>query len=400
MTRTDRGNCFPRALPPHKTIRAVLWGLIAVLVIGSVGCSEGVDEPPVDGGETFDSDHDADADVGPADADADSDVDSDADVEDDSGGDADFSDDADVDLDADDAPVVVDPYLDGPLGVTEESVRVGMGGGWPTERNIDVDIYLPTDLSGAPYPVVIYSHGFQLTGSHYATTGQRMASHGLVAVLPSYGDNMISPRSHTDLAADVTVLIDWVIEQTATEGTVFHGVADSTRVGAGGHSRGGKHSILAATLDSRILATFDVDPVDAGHPLFGETDGYPSVTPELMGDLTVPSGFVGAGRSAEATMGQACAPEAQNYHQYFVAASTPAFEYLLTTAGHLDFADRCGLICSTCRAGDDPEWNRAFAAATMLSFYRFYLADDGRYRPWIDGDAVTRLAESVTFDSR
>jgi hypothetical protein len=145
------------------------------------------------------------------------------------------------------------------------------------------------------------------------------------------------------------------------------------------------------------VASFNWDPVDVGHPLFGETEDYPSVTPELMDAFAIPSGFIGAGRSVAAPLGQACAPEAQNYHQYFIEAPTPAFEYLLPDAGHLDFPDGCGLVCMTCQSGDEPAWNRAFAQATTVAFYRVYLAADARYRPWVDGEPVTALADRVVF---
>ena len=111
---------------------------------------------------------------------------------------------------------------------------------------------------------------------------------------------------------------------------------------------------------------------------------------------------VGAGPQAgwsEAPLGMACAPEEQNYHQYFRETQTTAFEYFLPTAGHLDFADGCGLICMTCTSGEDPGWNRSFAATTMVAFYRVFLAGDERYRPWVDGEPVTSLTE-VVFDYR
>ncbi len=396
----------------HSLPGAIVTIAVAWLLASGIACGGEWSAPTEDGGDGGDGDADgdidgdADRDVSPdADADADTDTgsdadidpDPDADIDPDPDADADIDPDPDVETDADELPPAPDPNLEGPLGLTETSDRVGTGGGWPVERRINVDLYLPSDLSGAPYPVVIYSHGFQLSGSDYASTGRRLASHGLVAVLPSYGDNLIAPRSHSALADDVMAIIDWVAEQAATDGSELYGVADPARIGAGGHSRGGKHSILAAIRDPRILASFNVDPVDSGHPLFGETEAYPSVTPELMADFTIPSGFVGAGRSAEAPMGQACAPEAQNYHQYFVEAPSPAFEYSLPEAGHLDFPDGCGLICRTCTSGDEPEWN---AITTMVAFYRVYLASDTRYRPWIDGAEVTALADRVVFASR
>jgi hypothetical protein len=369
--------------------------LLLILALASAAACSGSPRERPDGGIDADIDEHDDAAVDADDAAAD-----DADV-----GDAESSDgggdDALVDGggDADTSPVEVDPTVEGPFGVIEDEASLSMGG-FPFPRTIDLDLYLPEDPSQAPYPVVIYSHGFQLSASSYVSLGQRLASHGVAAVLPSYGDNAISPRSHRELAADVSAIIDWISEQAGAEDGALRNLVDPEALGAGGHSRGGKHSILAAILDERIVASFNVDPVDVGHPIFGATEDYPSVTPELMEGFTIPGGFLGAGRSVQATLGQACAPEQQNYHQYFIAAPTPAFEYALPEAGHLDFTDSCGLICATCVAGDEPAWNHATATAIMVAFYRLFLASDERYRPWVDGAEITALSPRVALTTR
>jgi predicted dienelactone hydrolase len=287
--------------------------------------------------------------------------------------------------------------VEGPHEVRESSATVEIEGRSP----LRVDLYLPGPAEGSPgpFPVVIYSHGFQLTGSQYASVGRRLASHGLVTVLPTYGDGVFSPRAHSDLAEDVRGLVDWVASEAARAGSDLHGVADPTRLGAGGHSRGGKQSILAATRDERILASFNVDPVDSVPPGTSPDEDNPSVAPELLGEFRIPGGFVGAGRSASGSFG-ACAPEEESFRQFFEGVSSPAFEYFLEDAGHLDFVDRCGLLCLTCAAGAEPAWAHGFATTTMTAFYRVFLAEDERYRPWVDGPPVRDLADRVVLTTR
>jgi hypothetical protein len=36
----------------------------------------------------------------------------------------------------------------------------------------------------------------------------------------------------------------------------------------------------------------------------------------------------------------------------------------------------------------------------MVAFYRIFLADDHRYRPWVDGEPVTSLADRVVLSQR
>lgn len=294
------------------------------------------------------------------------------------------------------------PYELGPYGTQrfDESASIPLGGG---RRDMDVRLYVPTDTSGAPYPVVVFSHGFQLNGEGYNTFGDRMASHGIVGVFPSYGDGLIQALTHVELAELVSGWIDWVEDESDRGGSRLNAVADPNRVGAAGHSRGGKQSILAAIEDPRIAAVFGVDPVDSGPPFGSNPVDYPSVAPERMSELVVPSAFLGAGLGGEGAFGgisPACAPTDDNYSAYYNAASSPSFEYLVEDSGHLDYTDDCGLICITCPSAGDAGNNRSFATATLIAFFGVYLAEDERYRPWLDGDEVTSGAPTVTFRSR
>ena len=269
------------------------------------------------------------------------------------------------------------------------------------ERTMDVRIYLPSDLAAGPFPLVVLSHGFQLNGEGYNVLGDRLASHGFVVVSPSYGDSLFNALSHTALAQIVVATIDWAAAENARSGSALFGHLDLDNIGVTGHSRGGKQSIYAAILDPRIKAVFGIDPVDSGPPVGGNDPvAYPSLTPERMGELTVPFAAIGAGRGGETTffgLGPACAPAADNYQAYFDAAGAPAFEYLVGDAGHLDFVDDCGFLCTTCGQGSDATVGRNFAAQTAVAFFKVFLAADESYRPWVDGAPITALAPAIAF---
>ena len=297
-------------------------------------------------------------------------------------------------------PLTTPPTGAGPYtsNQTDTSYTVTYAAG---DRTMDVRLYLPSDLSAGPFPLVVLSHGFQLNGEGYNVLGDRLASHGFVVVSPSYGDNLFNALSHTALAEIVVATIDWASAQNAAAGSALFGHLDLDKIGVTGHSRGGKQSIYAAILDPRIKAVFGIDPVDSGPPVGGSDPvAFPSITPERMGGLTVPFAAVGAGHGGETTLfglGPACAPTADNYHAYFEAAGAPAFEYLVTDAGHLDFVDSCGFLCTTCAQGSDASIGRNFAAQTAVAFFKVFLAEDDRYRPWVDGAPVAALAPAITF---
>ena len=296
-------------------------------------------------------------------------------------------------------PDVPSPYDAGPYDVITGEEEITISEGFFGGDSIVVDIYLPSSGADAPYPVVMFSHGFQLNPGQYESYGNRLASHGFVALLPHFDDGITSPYTHVELADFMGLLLDWVDTSAETPGSILFGSADTSRVGAGGHSRGGKTSLLAAADDDRIIASFNVDPVDSEPPGFTDPADYPSVTPERMGDITIPTAYVGGSRSSGGVVGTSCAPEEENHHQYFINANSPAYEYFIDEMGHLDFADGCGLICATCPSGDNEDFGRDFTRATMTAFYHVYLHDNAQYRYWVDGPGVT-LQDLVTFDER
>jgi hypothetical protein len=261
-------------------------------------------------------------------------------------------------------------------------------------QDVDLTIYLP-DGDDAPYPIVFFNHGFQMSAAGYPAYGQRLASHGIVAVLPTIGDSLLSSRTHNELAAIQSDLNTWV-ETAATSGPLAGQIIPEL-LGAGGHSRGGKQVLLNLATDDRVVAAFLVDPVDSAPPFGGNAEDYPSVTPELMGSVTALTGYIGAGRGAEATFGPACAPSDDNYHAYFVQSASPSFELVVPTAGHNDFVEVCDFICDfACVNGDDRDQALGLAIAAMTAFYKVHLAGDATYQSWIDGSDVPSYARYTT----
>lgn len=297
---------------------------------------------------------------------------------------ADATDAADIDATADTAPELplTSPWSGGPFEFSTTTATIPIS----DDGEVEATVYLP-DRTGAA-PAVIFVHGFQLTGDAFASYGERLASWGFVAVLPTMGDTLLEPRTHRQLAADTALMVDWLVADPTISPRV-----DPTRIAAGGHSRGGKQSLFAASLDSRIVASFNLDPVDSAPPFGGDTEDFPSVAPERMGDVQIPTGFVGAVRAAEEVFGQQCAPTEDNYRAYYEAATSPSFVWTIPEAGHLDFLDACeGFTCQACVAGEDPEWVARFSRGTMTAFYLVYLAGDDRFADWLDGAEFTEAA--------
>jgi predicted dienelactone hydrolase len=288
-----------------------------------------------------------------------------------------------------DAP---DPGADGPQRTNRVEVALEAPGGGIVPRQVAVRIYTPQ--GDAPAPLVVINHAFQTNGADYDDYGQRLASHGFVVLIPTW-DGGFNLRTHVELAQDHAWLLDWALAANDEDGGPLSGRIDAAHIGSMGHSRGGKQAIFAGILDDRVDAVLGLDPVDSAPPFGGGPDTYPSLTPERMGELNVPTAFIGAGRGGEGFM--PCAPVADNYAAYYAAAQSPSAQYLLPEAGHLDFMANCGLACFGCVSGDDREFAHSFGLRTTVAFFARHLRDDARYDAYLSPPG---LPEGIDYEAK
>jgi len=241
-------------------------------------------------------------------------------------------------------------------------------------------------------PLILFNHGFMLWGDLYRSYGERLASHGFVVALPSYPMSL-SSANHTALAGDARYVIDYCLALDVQTNSALAGLIDETKIGASGHSFGGKLSLLVASMDARIKAVGVLDPVDGAGPAPDDPVLFPSVTPERMGDVHVPLLFIGAELGGVSWFLIPCAPVNENYQRFFEAANPPALEITQTGAGHGQYPDPGGeALLSACAPGTaDSVWVRGSSAAYLTAFFLWRLTDDTRMYTWLD----TRLARDV-----
>jgi pimeloyl-ACP methyl ester carboxylesterase len=260
-------------------------------------------------------------------------------------------------------------------------------------RSMDLLVVYPIsedDASCAPFPLVVFNHGFMLSGEAYRSYGEHLASHGFVVALPTYPMSFFNVH-HAKLAEDVRFVIDTCLGFAQQEGHPLFGILDPVRIGTSGHSLGGKLSLLEAVTDERILAAALLDPVDSGNPLIKDLERYPSVTPELMPELDISLLLIGAELGSKLVIFSPCAPEDENYQRYFEAANPPAIEVTQLDVGHAQYVDE-GYEggASSCAVGDVPDAQvRAASAAYLTAFFQGTLYADPATMDWLDA----RLAE-------
>ena len=261
-------------------------------------------------------------------------------------------------------------------------------------EDLRLEIYLPDGVESCP--LVVFTHGFSAIPEAYKSYGERLASWGMVVVMPKLPASFVSPTPHRVLAEYLTAVMDWATGEANEPGGVLEGRVDATRIALSGHSMGGKLSLLVATTDPRVDAVFGIDPVDSGPPGGGEDVDWPSVTPERMGNITVPLALVGETVDSGTGGSLSCAPADQNFQQYYAFATSPVVELEILGADHVSFLDSCDELCSAfCAKGtDDPPVTLALTQKYLVAFLRQQLFGEEGYRAWLVGEEAQSDVDS------
>lgn len=139
----------------------------------------------------------------------------------------------------------------------------------------------PTPQSGG-YPVLVYMHGFGLTASTYATTGEAMAEAGYVCVLPDTGS-----LSEVVQYEDTQALFPLLVAASTTPGHALEGLIDMGRAGLAGHSMGGNNTLKLLALNQGYQAGIAIASSDQGQGITPNID-VPLLLIHGLGDTAIP----------------------------------------------------------------------------------------------------------------
>jgi dienelactone hydrolase len=230
----------------------------------------------------------------------------------------------------------------------------------------------PLDPSGAPYPIVLFSHGSCGFPSQSNFLWPLVASRGFVVVAPPHPGNTIfefpscgSPQSVVASAQerpkDMSFVLDQMLALNVQAGSPFFGALDQNAIAMTGHSFGGYTTYLVATQDPRITVAVPLAPAVPGtHPV-----------------LTVPS------LSMISTL-DSYVNDDQVRMQY-AAAAAPKYLVELHDTGHFAYSDGC-FPSSDCNPPTTLTQDEAHVEVLrwVIPFLERYLKGDASFAAFFD----------------
>ena len=162
----------------------------------------------------------------------------------------------------------------------------------------------PQDGSRAPYPLIVFGHGYSTQPDAYMSTLQHLASWGHIVVAPE-----VPAVHHLRFANDLSMTVSHMEREHERPSGQFYQQVDLAHVGAFGHTVGAGCLLLAAAKDPRVKAMVLLSPLDT----------MPSSV-QAAKEIRVPISLVVAKDEWLASPGQGLGPDLQGRRRAEAAA--------------------------------------------------------------------------------
>jgi predicted dienelactone hydrolase len=220
------------------------------------------------------------------------------------------------------------------------------------------------ERSGAPYPAIVFAHGWLASKEVYTWIGNSFAAHGYVTILFTV-PTPTSLNAFSQSVRGIIGSIDYLLTQNA--GGLLKGMIDDNRIGVMGHSMGAMAVLIATAEDSRIKAAVSLAP---GY--FGvATEKYVEACSSISVPIQLQAGSLDA----------ICPPSAVKV--YYDALTIPTKEIIVINgADHIQFSD----VSAGLGRNISLEEQHGISQKYFIAWFNYYLYDDFNYYAYIFGD--------------
>lgn len=264
-------------------------------------------------------------------------------------------------------PSVVDPLVDRVLNTVVWYPAPADSG--PINGQLGGIENAPVDTAGAPYPVLLFSHGSCGFATQARFLTALLASQGFVVIAPPHPGNTIAEfptcaggpaqvASVQERPQDIIFALDFMLDQSAQPATDFTATLDPDKIGMSGHSFGGLITFLVAGQEPRIKVALPFASAAPGNPV-----------------LTVPSMHM-LGQIDSVVNNTAI-------RNAFQASPAPKYLVEIQHTGHYAWSIACfpSADCAPPATLTQPEAHAA-VIRWVLPFLRLHLEGDESYAPF------------------
>lgn len=152
----------------------------------------------------------------------------------------------------------------GSYPVSSVALAISESGAAAGARSLPTTVWFPASRAGAPYPLLVFSQGYDASVATYSTLIHDWASAGFVVAGPTYPHTDPSSPSTLDEndivnhPADLRFVITTLLADSAQAGSSLSGMIQPSAIGVTGQSDGGDVSLAAVAnsccIDPRVHA--------------------------------------------------------------------------------------------------------------------------------------------------
>lgn len=293
------------------------------------------------------------------------------------------------------------------------------------------------NLDDAPYPIVLFSHGFRGTAVQSITFTEHLASHGYVVVAMDHSGNTLTNFFSDDEKVaevalerpqDVIFAFEKVLEEAGKSGGLLSDMVDPSMVAVTGHSFGGYTALMVggAKVDvSNAQAT-----CQAGTPadIFCDYVGYwPSgeivqVEPGIANLKAVialtPGGTAAFGPTGLAgekvptavfggSLDDTCPVDVET-DPIYLGLPAPKIECVIESASHMSYTNVCDIPLSDQFIQDycgvegmlGPDDTFAVANGIAVAFLKLWLEDKSEYAQFLEPDYLATRCPTMEYKKK